>query len=446
MTQGSILKHIIRFALPLLIGNLLQQTYQLVDMVIVGRCIDDGGKSIAAVGLGTPLIFMMIGFFIGFSTGAGVFISNSYGAQNMPQVKKGIKISIGMAACISVAVSIGAICICDWLLTVTNTNEEIFGLASTYLKIYAVGFIPMLVYNMGTSILQALGNSTSPFCYLALTCAMNIILDIIFVGFLNLGVAGAAWATVISQATAFVLIINKIRKLDVLSQKYEENERRPLSNGRIIRSILLLSLPLALQQITTDLSNLVLQGTINLLGTSVVAAYGIFGKIDGFLLLPLSSFAVAMTTFTGQNYGAGRYDRILQGKKIVMTMSVGITLVMGLLLLVAIRPAVLIFEDTPAIVDAAVEMGQIMLPFYFLLAAMRVYTGLFNGVGKPVLGSVAMIFSLCIVRIIFISVVFPLMQSADAVCYSYLFSWLVCLVIVYIEYLIFVKKEIIKKQ
>jgi len=299
---------------------------------------------------------------------------------------------------------------------------------------------------MGTSVLQALGDSTSPFCYLAVTCVLNIVLDLIFVGVFSMGVAGAAMATVLAQFIAFILIINKIRKLDIIREKYDEEKAQVLSNGKILKKILKLSLPLSLQQITTDLSNLILQGTINLLGTSVIAAYGIFGKIDGFLLLPLSSFAVAMTTFTGQNYGAGRYDRILQGKKIVLTMSVGVTLVMGLLLLMAIRPAVLIFEDTPAIVDAAVEMGQIMLPFYFLLAAMRVYTGLFNGVGRPVLGSVAMIFSLCIVRITFISVVFPLMQSADAVCYSYLFSWLVCLGIVYIEYLLFVKKEIVKNK
>ncbi|MBQ4649318.1 MAG: MATE family efflux transporter [Firmicutes bacterium] len=445
MTQGSILKHIIRFALPLLIGNLLQQTYQLVDMVIVGRCIDDGGKSIAAVGLGTPLIFMMIGFFIGFSTGAGVFISNSYGARNMLQVKKGIKISLWLAACISVVVTIGSITACDWMLRTINTNDEIFEFASVYLKIYAVGFIPMLIYNMGTSVLQALGNSTSPFCYLAITCVMNIILDIVLIGVFNMGVAGAAIATVTAQVIAFLLIISKIKKLSIFKERYDEGSIQTFSGGRIVRNILMLSLPLALQQITVDLSNLILQGTINLLGTSVIAAYGIFGKIDGFVLLPINSFGVAMTTFTGQNFGAGAYERILRGKKIVLTMSVGITLLISTVLLIINKSVVLIFEDTPDIVYATVEMGRIMLPFYFLLAAVKVFTGIFNGVGKPLLGSAALIFSLCIARIGFNMVVFPMMQSSKAVCYSYIFSWIVCLTIVCLEYVLLVKKEIVRK-
>lgn len=449
MTEGSITSMIIRFSIPLLVGNLLQQSYQLVDMIIVGRCIDDDGLSIAAVGMGTSFIFMMIGFFLGISTGAGIVVSNAYGAGKMKQVKKTIKLSIRLSAAISVAVCIISILGCEWLLTVTHTTEDIFDLAETYLKIYAIGFIPLLVYNMGTSILQALGNSTSPFYYLAITCILNIALDIVFMKYLGMGVGGAAAATVLSEVIACSLVLRKLLGQNILLQKDEqetENGEREMSGKQIIATIIRYSLPIALQQVTVNLSNLILQSHINMLGTQVIAAWGIFGKIDGFLLLPLSSFSMAITTFTGQNYGAKKYDRILDAKKYVSIMSAGVTLALGGLFILLSRPIVLVFEDSPAIVEATMEMSRYMLPFYFLLALMRVYTGVFNGVGKPVYGSVAMIFCMCIVRVICISVVYPLLQSTMAIYISYYVSWGLCLLVVMIEYRFIIRKMLVGRE
>ena len=431
MTQGNIIQLIVRFSIPLLIGNLLQQSYQLVDLIIVGRYIDDGGLSVAAVGMGTSFINMMIGFFIGLSTGAGIVISNGFGAGKMNQVKRSVRLSILLAAGVSAAVSLFSILTCDWFLQITNTTEEIFALSQTYLKIYYIGFVPMLLYNMGTSVLQALGNSTSPFYYLLVTCILNIFLDIFFIRDLDMGVGGAAAATVAAQIVAMALILWKISRMGMLRKpEEEEKEETAVQNRRILRTMIRYGLPIAFQQVTVNLSNLILQAYVNLLGTQVIAAFGIFGKIDGFLLLPLSSFSVAITTFTGQNYGAGKLDRILRAKRYVCWMSAGVTLALSGIFILACRPIVLFFEDTPAVVDTTAEICFYMLPFYFLLALMRVYTGLFNGLGRPALGSVAMIACLCVARVIVISVIFPLLSSIVSIYISYYVSWVLGLVAV----------------
>ncbi len=465
MTGGSIIGKIIRFSIPLLIGNLLQQSYQLADMIIVGRCIDDDGLSIAAVGMGTSFIIMMISFFIGLSSGAGIVISNAYGAGNMGRVRKTIGISMKLSAAVSVVVCGVSILGCEWLLTVTHTTEEIFDLSATYLKIYAIGFIPLLVYNMGTSILQALGNSTSPFYYLAVTCVLNIGLDILFMKTFAMGVAGAAAATALSEAVATVLVLRKLfwtndfKKMispeaqESLIEKRNELERKELQeaepepNGKQLTAMIVrFGLPIAIQQVTVSLSNLILQSYINLLGTQVIAAWGIFGKIDGFLLLPLSSFSVAITTFTGQNFGAGKYDRILKAKGYVSIMSAGVTIGLAGLFILLARPIVLIFEDSPAIVAATIEMSVYMLPFYFVLALIRVYAGIFNGVGKPIYGSVAMISCMCVVRIACVGVVYALLRSAMAIYISYYVSWGLCLIVVMIEYRLLIRKMLVKEE
>lgn len=448
MTEGRIIPLIIRFSVPLLIGNLLQQSYQLVDLIIVGRCIKDGGLSIAAVGMGTSFINMMIGFFLGLSTGAGIVISNAYGAKRLGRVRHSIYLAIKLAACVAVTVSIFSVLTCDWFLTVTNTTEEIFHLSGVYLKIYYIGFIPLLIYNMGTSILQALGNSVSPFYYLTITCVLNIFLDIVFLQYFGMGVGGAAAATVVSQVIAMILVLRKILRPGFLSEETEA-EGNIVEKGesrRILGTMIRYSLPIALQQLTVSGSNLILQGYVNLLGTQIIAAFGIFSKIDGFLLLPLSSFSVAITTFTGQNYGAGNLSRILQAKRYVSRMSAGVTLGLSAILILLCEPIVRFFEDSPQIIEATKEMCVYMLPFYFLLALSRVYAGLFNGLGKPAYGSVTLIACLCIARVAYITVAFPFVPTILSIYISYYISWVLCFLMMAIAYRVFIRKMLYQEE
>lgn len=445
MTEGNISGHIIRFAIPLLIGNLLQQSYNLVDMIIVGRCIDDGGLSIAAVGVGGSFIMMMIGLFMGLSTGAGIVISNAYGAGRMKRVRKTIRLSLLMSASLSVVLTIVSILICDWILVLMNTTVEIFDLASVYLKIYFLGFIPLLVYNMGTSILQALGNSASPFYYLAVTCVLNIGLDLLFIQVLGFGVGGAAAATVLSKVIACLLVLRKIHASGMLGQANrsasEERERLDRS-WYLLATIIRYGVPIGIQSLTMSLSNMVLQSNINLLGTDVIAAWSIFGKIDGYVIMPVISFRMAITTFAGQNYGAKRLDRVEDGRRIVSLMSVGSILLLGVIVMILCEPIVMIFEPTEVILEYCREMALHMIPFYFTLALINVYTGLFNGLGKPVFGSAVMILCMCLIRVAAVTVLFPLLQSTMAVYIAYYVSWFSCMFILMGMYHFVLKKQL----
>lgn len=443
MTEGSIAKHIIRFAIPLLIGNLLQQSYNLVDMIIVGRCIDDGGLSIAAVGVGASFINMMIGLFMGISTGASIVISNAYGAGRMKRVQKTVRLSLVMSVAMSVVLTVVSIAICDWILTLLNTTEDIFDLAGIYLKIYFLGFVPLLIYNMGTSILQALGNSTSPFYYLAVTCVLNIILDLAFIQGLGLGVGGAAAATVISKAIACVLVLGKIRASGML--KASERDGGPEKLDRswyLLTTIVRFGVPIGIQSLTMSLSNMVLQGNVNLLGTDVIAAWSIFGKIDGYVILPVISFRMAITTFAGQNFGARKLERVEDGRRIVSLMSVGSIVALGILVMLLCEPIVMIFDPSEVILECCREMAKYMIPFYFTLALINVYTGLFNGLGKPVMGSAVMILCMCVIRVAAVSVAFPIMYSTMAIYLAYYVSWFSCMFILMGMYHLRLKKQL----
>lgn len=459
MTEGSIPKHIIKFAIPLLVGNLLQQSYNLVDMIIVGRCINDGGLSIAAVGVGASFINMMIGLFMGISTGASIVISNAYGAGKMKRVRTTINLSLAMSAAMSVVLTVVSIGICEWILRLLNTTDDIFDLAAVYLKIYFLGFIPLLVYNMGTSILQAMGNSKSPFYYLASTCVLNLALDLVFLKIFHTGVGGAAAATVIANVVACLLVLRKISLAGLLSLPkfgagagamtsststggHGDAVRHPERNLYLLGTIFRYGIPIGIQSLTMSLSNMVLQGNLNLLGTDVIAAWSIFCKIDGYIIMPAVSFRMAITTLTGQNFGAKRLDRVESGRRIVTLMSVGSILVLGVVIMALCEPIIMIFDPTESILECCKEMARCMIPFYFTLAIINAYTGVFNGLGKAAVGSATMIFCMCILRVTAVSVAFPIMHSTMAIYLAYYVSWFACMFILMGLYHFRVKREL----
>ncbi len=442
MTEGSISKHIIRFAIPLLVSNLLQQSYNLIDMVIVGRCINDGGLSIAAVGVGASFINMMIGLFMGLATGASIVISNAYGAGRMKRVRKTIRLSLVMSASISVGLAAVSILICDWILELMNTTDDIFGLASTYLKIYFLSFIPLLVYNMGTSILQALGNSTSPFWYLLVTSILNLVMDLLFLAGFGMGVEGAALATTIATLIAAVLVLRKIFASGLLASPEGDGTREKLDRSRyLLATIVRFGVPIGIQSLTMSLSNMVLQGNVNLLGTDAIAAWSIFSKIDGYVIMPVIGFRMAITTFTGQNFGARKLHRVEEGRKVVSWLSVGSVVILGALVILLYRPIVMIFEPSEAVLEYCRQMAYYMVPFYFTLAFINTYTGLYNGLGKPLLGSVVMILCMCVLRVATVSVTFPIMQSLIAITIAYYVSWFSCMFLLMGFYHFRIKKE-----
>ena len=442
MTEGSIPRHLIKFAIPLIVGNFFQQTYQLVDMIIVGRCINDGGVAIAAVGVGSTFIIMTIGLFSGIAGGAGIVVANAYGAGRMNRVQKSIVLALRIAVILSITAAAGFILLCDWLLDLINATEEIIPMASLYLKIYAVGFIPTLIYNMGAAILQAMGNSRSPFYYLAVACVLNIGLDILFMGTLGMGVSGAALATVLAQVASMVLVLRKIYAFNQFKSVNNEEDAEDGLAARIIR----FGVPMGIQTVALGISNMIIQGHFNQLGTDVIAAWSIFSKIDGYIILPLLSFSTAITNFTGQNYGAGKLERIRNGKNWVSIMSVGTTILLCLVFLPICRSVTELFGASVSVVDAVWELALYMFPGYVILSLMRVYTGLFNGMGKTMVASVTMIFFVCVVRAVCVSLTFPLLQSMKAIYLTYYVSWAACLIALILLYHLLIRKQLVGKK
>ena len=401
--------------------------------MIVGRCIHDNGISVAAVGMGSSFINMMIGFFVGITSGAGIVIANEFGKRDEKKVLRSIKVSVILAACLSVFVSILSILSCDRLLSVANTTPDIFKSAGTYLKVYYVGFMPLFIYNMCTAVLQALGDSKSPFKYLFISCVFNLILDYVFMGVVHLGVEGAAGATVICEMMSMILSLRKV----YMTAGFDGQKDCGCSleaDTALMAKIVKYGIPIAVQQMTINLSNLIIQGYINKLGTDVIAAFGIYGKIDGYILLPVFSFSIAVTTFTGQNFGAGNTERINRGKKTVLTLSAAVTAMLSVIMMISGPFIAEFFTDSDSIIFITVQMINNLMPFYCLIAVSKTYSGIFNALGKSAYSSVTTVICLCIVRIVVLSIAFKILEAITAIYIAYVSSWILLTAVIMVEY------------
>ena len=393
MTEGSIPRHLIRFAIPLLIGNFLQQSYQLVDMIIVGRCIGDGGISIAAVGVGTSFLGMMIGLFVGLSTGAGLVISRAYGAGRTKRVKHSIQVALLLAAAVAVLITVAAIGSCNWILTLLHTTEDIFDLASLYLKIYALGFVPQLVYNMGTSVLQALGNSTSPLTFLAVSALLNIVLDIWFVVGLHMGVRGAAWSTVIAQAAAGIGIgVYAIGKLPILHRDKTSVKWNPHRLWEIIVN----DVATGIQQSVMNFGILMIQGLVNSFGTTIMASFAAAVKIDTIAYMPAQEFGNAYSLFVSQNYGAQKTDRIRKGTKIALLASACFCVGISVLIFTFAERLMGMFIDPSEaeIITEGARYLRIEGTMYVGIGILFLWYGYFRGIHRPQISLILTVISL----------------------------------------------------
>ena len=311
MTEGSIAKHIILFALPLVVGNILQQMYNTVDSIVVGRFI--GGTALAAVGCSGAVVHLLVGMFVGLTNGASVVISQYYGAGKMEEVKKAIHTSIFFSIIFGILLSIVGVLLTDSILLWIDTPEEVFHQASVYLKVFFSGVFFMGLYNMGAAILRGMGNSRSPLYYLAVVCGVNMVLDVVFVVVFGMDVEGAAIATIIAQAIACAMVA---RKMMQLPKEYRLSFKDLKCHTDELKHILKVGIPSGLQSMVVSFSNVIVQGAINGFGAAALAGWSAYSKLDMILLMPFHSLGIAMTTFTGQNIGGGRLDRVSGGVKV----------------------------------------------------------------------------------------------------------------------------------
>ncbi len=378
MVTGSASKSLIMFALPMVLGNIFQQLYGLIDTIVVGNFVGEG--ALAAVGTSTALAFVFIAVAMGLSIGCSVVISQLFGAGSLKRMKTAIFTSIFMMIALGVVLTIVAYNLAGIMLGWMQTPDNIFADAKSYLQIYTLGYIGLFVYNISNSIFNALGMSKLPLAFLAFSSVLNIILDLLFVIKYNMGVAGVAWATFISQniaaALAFVVLLFTLKKIKCKDYK--------LFEWALIPKLLKVAGPTCAQQMIVSLGFVFMQSLINLFGSTVIAGYTAATKIDNIALIPMVQVGNALSTFVAQNVGAGKYERVGTGLKTAMLMDVVFGVVIAVLVFIFGKFFIALFMDSTESAEAigiGVEYMYVVAIFYFLMGVQNAYAGAIRGAG-----------------------------------------------------------------
>ncbi|SCJ92318.1 Staphylococcal virulence regulator protein A [uncultured Eubacterium sp.] len=431
MTSGTIWKEILLFSIPLILGNLFQQLYNIVDSIIVGNVV--GSSALAAVGASGAIIQLLVGFCIGASAGAGVVTSQYYGARDDEGVRKAVHTTIAISIAAGAILSVIGVLTAPLILDIMGTPEEVFDQASDYLRVFFAGIIFSVIYNMSAGILNAVGNSRRSLIYLIIAAVSNIFLDILFVAVLKMGVVGAAIATDISQLISCIFILRFMRRS---KESYKIRLRDVRFYDNLLGKIVKIGLPTGVQNIVISLSNVVVQSGVNSFGATVMASYAAFNKIDGFILLPILSMSMAATTFAGQNYGAREFDRVHKGMKVSIGMGAIYAVVAGALMLIFAPYIIRIFTSEQSVIDYGIYMMKYMYPFYWIIAIFHIATGTIRGVGKTLQAMIMSICSLCAVRILWIWGSFQFAHKLYLLLLGYPITWVIGAIMM----LIYIKK------
>lgn len=418
MTEGSIWKNILLFSVPLILGNLLQQLYNTADSIIVGNFV--GSNALAAVGSSGSPIFLLIGFSQGIAVGAGVVVSQFLGARDRQGAHISVHTSLALAAILGAILTVGGIAISRSLLTAMNTPAEVLEDAVTYMQLYFGGVLFSVVYNMAAGILNAAGNSRRSLLYLGCASGTNILLDLILIAGLKMGVAGAAIATDISQLVSCVLSLRFLMRVDA---DYRVTAREVRVDRKMAAKIIRVGLPTGIQNMVISLSNILVQASVNGYGAAAMAGFAAYMKVDGFNILPIMSFSMAATTFVGQNFGAGRIDRVKKALWVTMALSFVYTVITGTLLLLAQDPIMHLFTGDETVVAFGRQAMHYFCPFYWLLGILHGLAGTVRGTGKSVPPMVVLLVSLCLFRIVWIRFALSAFQGIDGVFILYPVSW-----------------------
>ena len=378
MTQGNPLKVMLQFAFPLLIGNLLQQTYNIIDAAIVGQSL--GAQALASVGASTSVQFLVLGFCMGSCTGFGIPVAKYFGAGDLKHMKNIIFNGAVLTAVIAVIITVLCTLLCPWILQVLSVQSDIYANAYSYLMIIFLGLPFTLLYNYLSSILRAVGDSRTPFLFLAFSAVLNIFLDLFFILVAGWGCAGAAFATIAAQAINGILcLIVIIRRMEVLWLSKENRVVR----GDSITELLQMGLPTGLQFSITAIGSMVMQSANNGLGGDYVSAFTAGAKLKQFTMCPFDAIATSVSVFCSQNYGAGKIDRIHKGLRQGIAVGVGYGLFAGLILIFAGRPLSMIFvsKDASGVLDASAKYLRCMGYFYWSLGILNVTRMVTQGLG-----------------------------------------------------------------
>lgn len=429
MTTGTIWKHLILFSIPLLIGNFFQQLYNTVDSVIVGNFVSS--QALAAVGSTAPVINTLLGTFMGLATGAGVVISNYFGAKDQEKLESSIHTTMLLTLLLGIAFTIIGILMVPFMLRFMSTPSDVMHDATIYLRIYFGGMIAVMVYNMGAGILRAVGDSTRPLYFLCVTSVLNILFDLLFVVVFHMGIAGVACATVLSEIISAGLV------LTVLMRTHEVYRLSPAKlhiNPDILKQICVIGIPAALQMAVTSFSNVFVQSYINRFGSSCMAGWTSYTKIDQLVILPMQSLSMAATTFTGQNLGAGNQERIEKGMKTALGISLAITIALTVFINLATTPLIRLFTSQADVLNYGCIFLRFMSPFYVCCCFNQIHSGVLRGSGDATGPMIIMLSSFVVFRQLYLFTVTRFIHTLYPVAFAYPAGWILCSVLMFFYY------------
>lgn len=430
MTTGNILRHIILFSLPLLVGNIFQQLYNMVDTWVVGNYVSN--EAFSAVGTVGPVINMLIGFFSGLANGGGVVISQYYGAKRYDEVKRSVHSSILMTIALSILLTLFGIAVVPLVVRMMNTPAEVIPESTRYLSIYFSGLSGLLFYNMGAAILRAVGDSRRPFYFLTVSAVLNIILDLYFVIRLQMGVAGVAWATIISQGISALLTMlvlfgtSSVVKLEFSAMKMD---------WQILKRIVRIGIPSALQMAIVSFSNIFVQSYINYFGTDVMSGWSAYSKVDALLWLPMQSVGMAVTTVVGQNLGRGEKERAVNGVRLGLIVGLVITGLCMIPIMIFAPYTVAVFNSKPEVVEYGTLFLRMITPFAIMAVFSQIYAAALRGSGNSQAPMVIMIFGYVVARQIYLFVFSHFISNTIIpISLGYPFGWVVVSLLIILYY------------
>ena len=436
ITEGVIWKQLLFFFFPILLGTLFQQLYNTADTVVVGRFV--GTKALAAVGGSTgQIVNLVVNFFVGLASGATVIIARYYGARDRIKLNNALHTAIALSIVGGIVTAVAGILLTPFLLQMMNTPADVIEGSTTYLRIYFAGIIFVFVYNIGSGILRAVGDSKRPLYFLIVCCFLNIFLDILFVVYLKLGVKGAAFATVISQAvSALLVILSLTNSVDI----YRLRPNKIRFYKSLLIAIVTIGLPAGLQSVMYGISNIIIQTSLNSLGTETVAAHTAFAKIDAIYWMISGAFSVSIITFIGQNYGARKFDRMKKSIKVCLFMDLIASLLLTTVMMVAGPYLLRLFTSDQEVIEIGMQIIHIIAPSYALFIFIEILSSSLRGMGNVVIPMLMTCGGVCVLRILWIFLFVRTHLSVTTILMSYPISWGFTAVLFIIYFMFYQKK------
>lgn len=436
ITEGVIWKQLLLFFFPIVLGTFFQQLYNTADTIVVGRFVSK--EALAAVGgSAAQIVGLIVGFFVGLASGASVIISQFYGARDKVQLNRALHTAYAFSIVGSIVITVFGLLIAPWLLEFMHTPQDTMADALLYLRIYFSGILFVFIYNIGSSILRAMGDSRRPLYYLIICCVLNIVLDIVLVIVFHMGVAGVAIATIFSQAVSALLVTRALMHSDDL---YRLEFRQIRFHKSALLSLVWVGCPTGIQSIMYSITNMLIQTFLNNLGTDTVAAWSAFGKIDSLYWMVNNAFGIAVTTFVGQNFGAGKYGRMRKSVRIGLAMALCTALTLTLVFYNFGTPLFRLFTADENVISIGMQMLHHIAPAYCLFVFIELLSGALRGTGDVVIPMFMTCFGVCLLRIAWLFLIEPIAPGLNTIVLSYPVTWLITAVMFIVYYCYRAKK------